>query len=409
MLLAVLFVVNIGTGITLPVLPFYTERLALAGGGSNAEVALHVGALTGVFVLMQVFFAPLWGRWSDRVGRRLPILVGMACYAGAKLAFALATTLPVLYAARIVGGILTAGIFPAAAAFVADVTDPEQRGRGMAWLGTASSLGLVVGPAIGGLTARRDLHFSAGYGHFLLNSFSVPFLIAAFMAFLGLIAAFLWLPETRGDIASREENGTARNRRYDGRFVGLLLGFSLVGQFGLGIFEAIFALYSKQVMRYETLEIGTVFIVCGGVMAAFQAGLVGLLIKRVGEIALAAAGLLLAGGSLLLLTWTHPTTLLLGVVGLFAFGVALFVPTLASLISKTSGMGSGAALGKQSAMNNVGQAAGPLLGAVLFAWRAEAPYMIAGSLLVIIGAVAALTAWQLEKAVGTARPPKHLG
>ena len=79
-LLACLFVVMIGFGITLPVLPFYVERLALAGGASRQSVVLHVTLLTGVYALMQLIFAPLWGRWSDRIGIRPLILIGLAGY-----------------------------------------------------------------------------------------------------------------------------------------------------------------------------------------------------------------------------------------------------------------------------------------------------------------------------------------
>lgn len=392
-LLACLFVVNIGTGITLPVLPFYTERLALEGGAATREqIAIHVGGLTGVYVLMQFFFAPVWGRWSDRVGRRLPILIGIACYAALKFVFAVATTLPLLYATRIVGGILTAGILPAASAFVADVTEEDERGRGMAWLGAAASLGLVVGPALGGLAARRDFHFSARYGHLLVDSFSVPFLIAALLALLAFLAAFWRLPETllcRAVPIPQDEDAATANRREASGDLKRLLGLSLAGQFGLAIFEATFALYAKQAMNYGTFEIGAVFVVCGLVMALFQVGVIGFLTKRVGEIYQAAAGLALAGASLMLLARTHAPTLVLIIVGLLALGVALFVPNLASLISKSGGERTGAALGTQSAANNLGQAAGPLLGGLLFAWRADAPYLLTGALLLVVGGIVA--------------------
>lgn len=399
-LLACLFIVNIGTGITLPVLPFYTERLALEGGATREQIALHVGGLTGIYVLMQFFLAPLWGRWSDRAGRRLPILIGIAGYAAAKLAFAVATTLPALYAARIVGGIPVAGFFPAAAAFVANATNEEERGRGMAWLGAAASLGLVVGPALGGVAARRDFHFSARYGHLLFDSFSVPFLIAALSALLAFLAAFLWLPETprRRVPALQDRNAAKVNRREATGALKLLLGFSLVGQFGLAIFEATFALYAKQVMGYGTFEIGAVFVVCGLVMALFQIGVVGFLTERVGEIVQVGAGLALTGASLMMLAWTHEARLVLIIVALLALGVALFAPNLASLISKRGGEQSGAALGTQSAANNLGQAAGPLLGGLLFAWRADAPYLLAGALLLIVGVVAARSAFRGAKA-----------
>ena len=115
-LLACLFVVRIGFGITLPVLAFYVERLALADGASRRSSVLHVTLLTGIYALMQLVFAPVWGRWSNRVGRRLMILIGITGYVVAQVIFGLSTSLRLLYWARIVGGILSSATLPASAA-----------------------------------------------------------------------------------------------------------------------------------------------------------------------------------------------------------------------------------------------------------------------------------------------------
>jgi DHA1 family multidrug resistance protein-like MFS transporter len=164
----------IGLGITQPVLPFYVERLALGEGASRRAVAMHIGLITGVFALGQLLFAPVWGRWSDRTGRRPLLLIGIAGYAVAQILFGLATSLWLLYVARILGGILSSAALPAAAAYVADMTTDRERGRGMASLGTATSLGFVVGPGLGGILARRDLHFSGRYWCFMLDSLLDP-------------------------------------------------------------------------------------------------------------------------------------------------------------------------------------------------------------------------------------------
>ena len=174
-LLACLFVVMIGFGITLPVLPFYVERLALADGASRRQVVMHVGLLTGVYALMQLIFAPIWGRLSDRTGRRPLVLIGIGGYVLAQILFGLATSLSLLYAARILGGIMSSATLPVAAAYVSDSTTDEERGHGMAWFGTAVSLGFVVGPALGGMLTHRDLHFVLRYGHLTIDSFSVSF------------------------------------------------------------------------------------------------------------------------------------------------------------------------------------------------------------------------------------------
>ena len=401
-LLACLFVVMIGLGITMPVLPFYVERLALAEGASRQAVVMHVGLLTGVYALGQLVFAPVWGRLSDRTGRRPLILIGIAGYVIAQVLFGLATSLWLLYAARILGGIVSSATLPVSAAYVADMTTDEERGRGMAWLGTAVSLGFVVGPALGGILSRRDLHFTARYGHFMLDSFSVPFLAAAFLGLLTLFAAMRWLPESvpvhalpaAGDHTNTDWRRLARS-------LGPLLGLALAGHFGLALFEATFALYAQAKFTYGPGEVGVVFVVCGLVMTVFQVAAVVLLSGRIGEIYQIGAGFGLMGTSLALPTLARETFVVLTLVGLLALGMAFISPNLAALISKHGGgRRLGAALGAQNAANSLGQATGPLLGGALFVWQMNAPYVLSGALLV---AVALVIGWKAVQGQREAR------
>jgi DHA1 family multidrug resistance protein-like MFS transporter len=388
-LLACLFVVMIGLGITQPVLPFYVERLALAKGVSRQSVVMHVGLLTGVYALGQLLFAPVWGRLSDRTGRRPLIIIGIAGYAVAQVLFGLATSLWLLYAARILGGILSSATLPVSAAYVADMTTDKERGRGMAWLGTAVSLGSVVGPALGGILSRRNLHFTARYGHFMMDSFSVPFFAAAFLGMLTLFAALRWLPESlpaQAPRAAGEE--TERDWRRLARSLGPLLGLALVGQFGLAIFEATFALYAQAKFNYGPVEVGAVFVVCGLVMTVFQVGAVGFLAGRIREIYQIGAGFGLMGMSLALLVMARTKFSVFALVGLLGLGTAFVSPSLAALISKRGGSRRvGVALGVQNAANSLGQASGPLLGGALFVWQMNAPYLLTGALLVTVALV----------------------
>ena len=182
-----LFLVMIGFGMTLPIFAFYTERLAIEGGASVREAAMHVGLLTGIFALMQFLFAPLWGRWSDRVGRKPLVLIGIGGFAIAQVMFGLADSLWLFYGARIIGGILSAALFHAVTAYVADLTSEDERSRGMAWEGTAMSLGVMFGPAFGGLLAGSDLQLGMGPDPFIIPAFSLPFFAAALLAFLCLL------------------------------------------------------------------------------------------------------------------------------------------------------------------------------------------------------------------------------
>jgi len=389
-LLACVFVVMIGFGITLPVLPFYVERLGLAGGASRQSIVLHVGLLTGVYPLVQLIFAPLWGRLSDRIGRRPLVLIGIAGYVIAQLLFGLATSLWLLYAARTIGGILSSATLPVAAAYIADMTTEEERGRGMAWLGTAMTLGVVVGPALGGMLSRRDWHFNWSYGHFMVDSFSTPFFAAAFLGFLTLFAAMRWLPESLPSMGANAANEEIkRDWRTLVKSLRPLLALALTGQLALTIFEGTFALYAQAMFNYGPIEVGAVFMVCGLVMTVFQAGAVGFLAGKIGEIYQIGAGFGLMGAGLVLLSTARTPFFVFAFVGLLALGMAFIAPNVAALISKSGGGQAGAALGVQNAVNSLGQTSGPLLGGALFVWQMSAPYVLSGALLIVVALVIA--------------------
>ena len=394
-LLACLFVVMIGFGITLPVLPFYVERLALEAGASQQSIVLHVTLLTGVYSLMQLVFAPLWGRWSDRIGRKLPILIGIAGYVIAQVMFGLSTSLWLLYLARIVGGILSSATLPASAAYVVDMTTKNERSRGMAWLGTAASLGVVVGPALGGLLSRRDWHFNWSVGHFKVDSFSIPFFAAALLGLLTLFAAMRWLPESlpktslHDTNSAKDKSETAKTDWWTlVKTLFPLLGLTLAGQFALTMFEGTFALFAQAKFNYGPVEVGYVFVVCGLVMTIFQAGAVGFLAGKISEMIQIGAGFALMGTGIALLATAQTKFFVFAFVALLTLGMAFIAPNLSALVSKRGGDGqAGASLGIQNAANSLGQSGGPLLGGLLFIWQINAPYLISGAVLLVLALI----------------------
>lgn len=416
-LLACVFVAMVGFGIVLPVLPFYTERLVRAGGASARDVAIQVGLLTAVYPLAQLLFAPLWGRWSDTLRRKRIVLVGISGAAVGQTLFAFASSLPALYVARAVGGILTAALFPATAAYVADGTTTAQRARGMAWLGTAVSLGAVAGPGLGGVLARTTWQLRAASGAVVVSSFAVPFLAAAALALIALAAALVWLPESsparsasesqaRAEPAPRAAGGTKgadglAKHPQRGSALAPLLVMAGAGQFGLALFEATFALYANRMWNYGPAQIGVAFMVCGLVMALAQAGATAVLARRVGALAQVAGGFGLVGGSLALLPAARGRVLVLLTVAFLALGLALIVPNLAALIAtRSSRQRTGRALGVQSAANSLGQVVGTLAGGALLAWRMEAPYFVAAAVLLGLGGA---VGWREAKPPATAR------
>jgi DHA1 family multidrug resistance protein-like MFS transporter len=408
-LLGCVLVATIGFGVTLPVMPFYAERFALRrpNAGWFGSVAVQVALLTAVYPLLQLLVAPLWGYLSDRIGRRRVLVAGIVGAGASYVLFAFATSLSMLYVARAVGGLLSSAIYPAAAAYVADSTTDAERSRGMAWLGTASSLGAILGPALGGVLARTGWEFGTAGNGLVISSFAIPFLAAAALAVVALASAMVWLPESHpGDAKVRvtpmpgviHPNGVAGTIPQTP--LQALLALSLAGEFGLAMFEVTFALFAKRMWNYGPSQVGAAFMVCGVVMSVAQLGIASRFAKRVGALRQIAVGFALLGLGLgaLGLSWGTATVAIS--IASIAFGVALISPNAAALISLRGVAGTGAALGAQSTANGLGQTGGTLLGGLLFAWEMHGPFALGFVALLSIGG---LVLWWDRRAQGAAR------
>jgi len=175
-----LFIDMLGFGLILPLIPVYVKHY---GGGPWVG-----GFLMASFSVTQFIFSPIWGRASDKFGRRPIILISLVGSAISYLSFGLASSLAVLFVARIASGILTSASLPTAQAYIADVTTPEKRSGGMAVLGAAFGLGFAFGPVIGGYFSKFSL--------FGLPSLATPAIVASSMALLNFVAACFLLPES---------------------------------------------------------------------------------------------------------------------------------------------------------------------------------------------------------------------
>ena len=382
-LLSAVFVVMIGFGMTVPVLPFYTERITAGEDLSTGAIVFHIGLLTAVYPLMQLLFAPVWGKVSDRIGRRPILLFSVAGYIVSQLLFGIANSLWLLYLARLIGGALTSATVPIASAYIADITDEDDRGRAMARLGAAVSLGAVVGPALGGALSRTSIHSIWSWGHLSLDSFAIPFFAAALLGIVSLAIVWLYLPESLGSrkLMANAQSPSARSRKF---LVVLLIG--LVSQFALAAFEGTFAVFSQSRLGFGPLEVSVVFIVCGSVMTLFQAVGVGLIARRLSEIRQLPVGLLLMGLGIIGLTLVKGLSGSVAVVVLIASGLSLIAPNVSSLTSKTSRRSQvGAGLGLQNSFNSLGQALGTFVGLALFAIEPLLPFPLTGIVLLGFG------------------------
>jgi DHA1 family multidrug resistance protein-like MFS transporter len=379
-----------GVGIIFPVVPTHIEHLGLANT-TTAQVALHVSLLAAGYAFMQLLSAPLWGRLSDSLGRRLLLAIGLIGFAAGQALCGMVTSLWALYPVRLGTGLFSAAIIPAAFAFVADTTSDEDRTQGMAQLSAAANIGFVIGPAIGGLLGGIDV-YAIGLP---VASFSLPFFAAAACALLALLT-LRWLKEP--PVPAVAAHPVAVGWLGLARRIGLPLVVAMVGQVAIALFETTFALHARTDLGMGFIGIGAVFMVCGLMMLVVQLGAVAPLARWWGEARLASAALVLMGLSLALLAVARGPASIFTLVALYGIGMGLLTPVVSAIVSRRGGAHAGAALGLESGAKSLGQIAGPLLGGVLFGASVTAPFWIASGLLV--GLVPIFAWWAATPAIG---------
>lgn len=332
----------VGFGIVIPILPFITPRL----GGSNFDIALIIAT----YSLCGVLVSPLWGRLSDRIGRK-PVL--MLCTSGAAVAYlllAFASELWMIYAARALAGLM-AGNFPVASAMMADVTTPQQRAGAMGKIGAAFGIGLVLGPVLGGLLAGPE------------GSFMLPCLLSAAMSATAVLAAWLFLPESR--VGRRRPQGTVRVRLWDALRASqsrlLMLQYALhTGS--VAAITYLFPLWVYALLDWRAREVGIVFGLLGLIMALNQGLLMGKLVTVFGELKLLRACItLFLSGVVVALFAQGPVSMIASLV-LALSGATLCMPVLNAVTSRRGSSDErGRLLGAASAAAGVGRVTGPLL------------------------------------------------
>jgi MFS transporter, DHA1 family, tetracycline resistance protein len=354
-LFLIVFIDLVGFGLVIPLLPFYAVRF----GASPEQVTL----LLAVYSLMQLFAAPLWGRLSDRVGRRPVLMISMATSVLAYLWIGSATAVWMLFAARALAG-ACAGNIAAAQAYIADITTPEERAKGMGLIGAAFGLGFIIGPALGGLLAGNNPATA---------DIETPAWVAAGLSFLALWGVILFLPESL-PVDLRGMHGGSRSRlkaiwNVLGRPVlsRLILIFFLVILAFAGM-ESTFALWAIEQFGWGPGQVGYVFAYVGVLSAILQGGLIGRLARRFGEERLLLCGLALIGTGLLAMLFAHSIPRLAFAVSALALGMGLTQPSLNSLISRRAGREEqGEVLGVSQSVGSLSRVLGPAAAGFLFA------------------------------------------
>jgi DHA1 family tetracycline resistance protein-like MFS transporter len=348
------FIDLVGFGIVIPVLPYYIE-----GTKFHASTRM-VGLLFASYSIMQFVFTPVLGRLSDRYGRRPVLLISLLGTSLGFLILGFATTLWMLFAGRIIDGISGANI-STAQAYIADITTPENRAKGMGMIGAAFGLGFTFGPAIGGVLSKWGI--------------SVPFIFAGCMAFANAILLYFTLPETvTPDHPARASAAAGRGwgqllAALKQRRLTFVLSIYFLFITAFSIMTTSFALFTMYRFGYDAAHNGYLFMYVGILGVVIQGGLIGRLVKAFGELPLVLVGALLFASSLFAIPFTGPNTgliTLLAVGGLFAVGNSLATPSLQTLASKSVGAGEqGGVLGVTQSVASMARVVGPLIQAAL--------------------------------------------
>lgn len=361
LLMSVQFLVYLGFGIIIPVLP---EVIVQKGWDD-----MHVGGLLTVYSLASFFTAPLWGMLSDRVGRKQLILTGLVGFSLSFVIFSVfIDNLTILYASRVVGGLFSGALYTAVTGFIGDISSEEDRNKYMGFMGMSIGLGFIFGPAIGGVL-----------GHYSLQ---LPFIASASLIALLFIYASLVLkePEKHKEANKRAimPKGAGKMLQYRVRY---LFIFSFLVTFMLAGVEATFQLFQIDRIHITPLQIGYLFMFSGFVDAAIQGGVVRRIKNGAETNWLIGAQIITAIGMIL---FTLTSNLFFAGLALCVFtaGNALARTCVVSLSSKESGGQYGTAAGLSYSMDNLGRILGPLFFTWLFTVESNLGYNISATIAV---------------------------
>ncbi len=356
-LFASLFIVMLGFGIVVPILPFYVEHFGASGQA--------LGFLMAVYSLMQFIFAPIWGRWSDRIGRKPVLLIGLAGFALSFAVQGLAQDVVQLILARGMAGILSSATLPVAFAYIGDTTSENNRSGGMGMLGAAMGLGMIFGPLVGGPLGKITL--------------PLPFFAASGFAVLAGIFAWLLLPESLPPErrTAHADNGPSRLRLLWDALRGpmaFLFVTAFLLAFALANFEAVLGLFALDRFGLGPDAVGYLMGAYGFLGALQQGVLIGPLTRKIGEVRVLQAGLILSVVGFMGTAMTFDLWVFVAFSGLFNFGNALLRPSVASLISQRAATGQGIAMGLENSFMSLGRAGGPLWAGYAYDVRHEYPF-----------------------------------
>lgn len=369
-LMATAFIDMMGLLMILPLLPFYVKNL---GGGGVDALGLHagIGLISGVivaaFTVAQLLSAPVWGRFSDRFGRRPALLIALGASGFAYLIFGFANSLAVLFLSRLVQG-AGGGTVGVIQAYVADATAPSERARALGWLSAATNLGVALGPVLGSLAiaiGERDVLPGSGV---LKMGQAAPGVIAALLCFGNMIFAARYLSESRvphdhqSHAARRSPRQAAwRVLSHSGEPSSRLI---LIYAIAIGAFQGtntILALFLNARFQVTEKTIGYFFMYIGAISVFTRVLWLGRAVDRLGEAKLSRVGIVLLASGLLFMPLSSSLLMLAAAVAMIPLGTAFTFPCVTSLLSRVIPAGErGLYMGLQQTYGGMARIAAPL-------------------------------------------------
>jgi DHA1 family tetracycline resistance protein-like MFS transporter len=364
------FLAVMGIGVIIPVIPFIVEKYV--GSNSGETTALYVGLLTSIYSVCQFFAAPVLGALSDKFGRRPVLLLCLLGSAIGYILFGIAGSVAVLFIGRIIDG-LTGGDISTIFAYVADITEPKERGKIFGIIGAVAGFGFILGPTLGGFAANISL--------------TAPVFIAAGITVLNMLFGMFVLPESL-DKEHRTSDFTLKHLNPALQLQSALKNSALKVLLIIGFFyffpfsqlQGINSVYLKDVLHFDPSAIGLLFLLIGGIDIFTQGYLSGKLMPKFKERKLMGLGYIFVAVSFLTLsiipTIPSNTLLIIGII-IYAFGSGFIEPAFGSLISQTAKDPGeqGKIQGASQSMQSITRIFGPLFAAFLYQFSPAAPYV----------------------------------
>lgn len=353
-------------GIIIPILPSYLVSIGQGGTAAGLMIAIFAGA--------QLVMSPIAGKWTDKYGRRIMIISGLALLAISMFVFYFSDSIGVLYLSRVIGGVGAALLIPAIFAYVADITTIEQRAKGNSYVSAAMSLGIVIGPGIGGFLADFGL--------------KVPLLVSALVGVVAVIFSAIMLKESMDfeiDAVVDENTESMVKEIFQSfkkpYFIPLLI--TLVMSFGLMSYESVLGLFVDHQFKATAKDIAILVTSTGLVSVFIQLFIVDKVVRKFGESMVLNIFLGVAASGFLLSIFASTYVMFFVITLIIFLSTSILRPVLTTLISRLAGKEQGFAMGMNNSYMSIGNVLGPLLAGVLFDVHIVYPFVLGLIVLVL--------------------------